>query len=86
MKIEYDEEKRRKILTERGIDMAEAALVFDETHVEVEDHREDYGETRYRVWGFLHGRRGSLVRTPRGDIRRIITMSHAHDYEPAARS
>jgi uncharacterized DUF497 family protein len=85
VKIEYDEEKRRKILTKRGIDMAEAALVFDETHVEVEDHREDYGETRYRVWGFLHGRRVSLVWTPRLDARRIITIRHAHGPEHEAR-
>ncbi|GAB7550804.1 BrnT family toxin [Novosphingobium resinovorum] len=61
MRIEYDEAKRRKILAERGIDIADAHRVFADTHVQVLDDRKDYGETRYRVFGFLHGRRVSLV-------------------------
>ena len=85
MKIEFDEEKRRKILAERGIDMAESGLVFEQTHVQVDDDREDYGEMRYRVWGFLHNRRVSLVWTPRNDARRIITIRHAHEPEHEAR-
>ena len=85
MRIEFDEEKRRKILAERGIDMAESELVFEQTHVQVEDVREDYGEMRFRVWGFLHDRRVSLVWTPRNDARRIITIRHAHGPEHEAR-
>ncbi|MEP7221747.1 MAG: BrnT family toxin [Novosphingobium sp.] len=81
MKIEFDEDKRLKILAERGIDLAEADLVFAEEHFEIEDNRRDYGEDRYRVWGFLHGRRVSLVWTPRNGKRRIITMRHAHEQE-----
>ena len=85
MEIEYDEEKRRTVLAERGIDMAEAGLVFNETHIQIEDDRKDYGETRYRVWGFLHGRRVSLAWTPREGARHIITIRHAHEREHEAR-
>ena len=85
MRIEFDEEKRRRILAERGIDMAESGLVFEQTHSQIEDDREDYRETRYRVWGFLHGRRVSLVWTPREDARRIITIRHSHEPEHKAR-
>jgi uncharacterized protein len=85
MKIEYDENKRRTILRERGLDLADAALVFDSDYFEVIDDRRDYGEVRYRVWGYLQERRISLVWTPRGDCRRIITMRQAHEYEFEAR-
>lgn len=85
MQIEYDEEKRLKILEERGIDLRDAVEVFERPYVEIEDDRQDYGEIRYRVWGFLGERRVSLVWTPRGDNRRIITMRHAHEEEHEAR-
>lgn len=81
MEIEFDEAKRQKILTERGLDMADSAAVFAEQHFQIEDLRKDYGETRYRVWGFLQGRRVSLVWTPRGSKRRIITLRQAHEPE-----
>ena len=82
--IEFDEEKRRKILIERGLDLADASLVFADEHVQIEDDRQDYGEKRYRVWGFLHNRRVSLVWTPRNGRRRIITMRYAHEQEHQA--
>lgn len=85
MKIEYDEDKRQKILAERGLDIAAAALVFAADHFELVDDRHDYGENRFRVWGFLHGRRISLVWTPRNGGRRIITMRHAHEVEHKTR-
>ncbi len=84
-KITYDEVKRQKILTERGLDLADSGLVFSEEHYQIIDDRRDYGETRYRVWGFLHGKRVSLVWTPRNGTRRIITMRFAHEREHEAR-
>jgi len=85
IEIEYDEAKRQKIIAERGLDIAEALQVFRDDHVQIEDDRRDYGEARYRVWGYLHGRRVSLVWTPRNGRRRIITMRHAHEPEHEAR-
>lgn len=85
IEIEYDEAKRLKILAERGLDIAESAEVFRSDHVQIEDDRKDYGELRFRVWGFLRGLRISLVWTPRGLRRRIITMRQAHESEHEAR-
>jgi hypothetical protein len=85
MEIEYDEAKRLKIMAERGLDLRDdPPLVFAQQHIEQEDARKDYGEKRYRVWGYLRGRRVSLVWTPRGTARRIITMRYAHEQEHEA--
>jgi len=85
MEIEYDEAKRLKILQERGLDIAEAGRIFEGEYVEIEDDRKDYGERRFRVWGFLNGKRVSLVWTPRHGSRRIITLRQAHEPEHQAR-
>jgi uncharacterized protein len=85
MKLEFDETKRLKILEERGLDIADAKQVLEGEYVEIEDDRKDYGEKRYRVWGYLKGQRVSLVWTPRDDSRRIITLRHAHEEEHQAR-
>ena len=84
--IEYDDAKRLKILEERGLDLAEAKSVFQGSFVQLEDDRSDYGETRFRVWGFLGNLRVNLVWTPRGKhLRRIITMRQAHEPEHEAK-
>ncbi|QYU66565.1 BrnT family toxin [Leptolyngbya sp. 15MV] len=85
MEIEYDEAKRLKIISERGLDLRDAAKVFESAHVEVADLRRDYGEQRFRVWGYLNGKRVSLVWPPRDGRKRIITMRHAHEEEHKAR-
>lgn len=79
--IEYDETKRGRILEERGLDIADAARVFAGEYLEIEDDRRDYGESRFRVWGYLDELRISLVWTPRNGLRRIITMRRAHEQE-----
>jgi uncharacterized DUF497 family protein len=84
-RISFDPNKRAKILLERGLDLADADLVFAGMHVQIVDDRKDYGEIRYRVFGYLRGRRVSLVWTPREGTRRIITMRHAHHGEHEAR-
>ena len=85
MKISYDEKKRLKILTERGLDFEDTRHVFADDHYQIEDLRKDYGEVRFRVWGFLRGERVSFVWTPRDYGRRIITMRHAHEDEHKTR-
>jgi len=59
MRITWDPAKRAKTLAERGLDFADAAIVFDGVTVEVEDTRKDYGETRiicFRSPRRTHGR------------------------------
>lgn len=74
MLIEYDPAKREETLRVRGLDFEDAPKVFAETHLEMEDDRADYGETRWIVFGKLDGSIVSLVWTPRGEVRRIISM------------
>ena len=84
MKIEFDPAKRRSTLEERELDMAQAAEVFADDHLTVEDDRFDYGEPRFITIGFLSERMVILVWTPRGEAYRIISMRKANDREQKA--
>jgi uncharacterized protein len=81
MHIEYDEAKRAKTLLERGLDFADAAQVFDGGTLDMPDERADYGELRMISAGWLRGRAVVLVWTPRGEVRRIISMRFANERE-----
>jgi uncharacterized protein len=79
MQIEFDPTKRDKTLEERGLDFAQAGLVFAGKHLTREDIREDYDEQRFQTAGWLDDRIVILVWTPRGKARRIISMRKAHE-------
>lgn len=83
MRIEYDPDKRALTLAERGLDMADAGLVFHGPTLTVEDDRENYGERRYITIGWLRSRMVVIVWTPRDVARRIISMRKANDREQA---
>ena len=46
MQILFDPVKRERALVDRGLDFADAALVFAGVTLEIEDTRKNYGETR----------------------------------------
>ncbi|AOV98544.1 Protein of uncharacterised function (DUF497) [Edwardsiella tarda] len=81
MKIEYDQNKREKTLLERGIDFARAGEIFAGMHFTAEDCRQDYGEIRKITVGKLDARIVVMVWTPRGNVRRIISMRKANERE-----
>jgi len=81
MEILFDPEKRQWTLENRGLDFADAPLVFADDYIELLDDRKDYGETRYRVFGKLRSRHVAIILTPRGHSKRIISMRYAHDEE-----
>src|SRR5574344_950852 len=83
MQIEFDPDKRDKTLAERGLDFAQAGEVFAGVNVTAEDARFDYGEPRFTTVGVLDGRMVILVWTPRGEVRRIISMRKANEREIA---
>ncbi len=83
MQIEFDFDKRDKTLTERGLDFAHAGEVFAGVNVTAEDARFDYGEQRLTTVGMLESRMVVLVWTPRGEVRRIISMRKANEREIA---
>ena len=83
MQIEFDPDKRDKTLAERGLDFAHAVEVFAGLSVTAEDARLDYGEIRFSTVGVLDGRMVIVVWTPRGEVRRIISMRKANEREIA---
>lgn len=46
MRITFDPAKRLRTLEERGLDFADASVVFEDTTIELDDSRKDYGERR----------------------------------------
>jgi uncharacterized DUF497 family protein len=83
VQIEYDPDKREQTLSERGLDFARAAEIFAGHHFTAEDFREDYSEPRFITVGLLDSRMVVMVWTPRGEVRRIISMRKANEREQA---
>jgi hypothetical protein len=83
MEISFDPDKLSRTLIERGLDFADAGLVFAGPVVTWRDERADYGEPRFITLGVLDGRSVVLVWTPRGEARRIISMRKANEREIA---
>lgn len=83
MHIEFDSNKRDKTLTERNLDFARAVEIFAGVNVTFSDNRLDYGEQRFNTVGWLDGRLVVVAWTPRGEVRRIISMRKANEREQA---
>ena len=83
MRIEFDHAKREKTMAERGLDFARAGEIFAGLHFTGQDVRQDYEEDRFITVGPLEARLVVLVWTPRGEVRRIISMRKANDREKA---
>ncbi len=81
MRITFDPIKREAALVERGLDFADAALVFEGVTLEVEDIRKEYGEVRIICYGMLSGRMVVVGYTPRGADRHVFSMRKANDRE-----
>ena len=83
MRITFDPVKRAKTLTERGLDFADAALIFTGVTMEIEDTRRNYGEKRIICYGLLAGRLVVVGYTPRGADRHVFSMRKANAREQA---
>ena len=85
MIFEWDEEKSRWTLAERGFDFAHVARVFaDKRRLERTDRRRDYGEDRYQTVGEVDGKTFFVAFTRRAGAVRIISAMRAHDHEDQA--
>ena len=69
---EWNEDKNRKNLSERGLSFEDAEAVFAGPCVTFEDTREDYGEQRLITFGLLEGRLVVIAHTRREESIRII--------------
>lgn len=83
MAITFDPLKRDKALAERGLDFADAEMVFEGVTLEMEDTRKDYGEQRIICFGLLAGRMVVIGYTPRGTDRHVFSMRKANEREKA---
>ena len=81
MTITFDPPKRDWTLANRGLDFADAQLVFDGETVDFEDTRKDYGERRYICFGVLNDRMVAIAWTPRGEDRHVFSMRKANERE-----
>ena len=81
MELEFDEEKRRLTLINRGLDFDHANHLFEGCHFTSEDNRFDYGETRYISIGMIGADVVVVVWTERQKRRRIISMRKANSDE-----
>jgi uncharacterized protein len=79
----WDEKKRQRTLAARGLDFADAPLVFDGVIFTFEDDRQDYGEQRWVTLGMLRGRVVVVVHTESELEIRIISMREANKSEQA---
>ncbi|WP_225767359.1 BrnT family toxin [Inquilinus sp. Marseille-Q2685] len=82
MDIDFDPVKNAANIARRGLDFADAALMWREGPVvEIEDDRSDYGELRMIAVGRVRGRVCVAVYTDRGPVRRIISFRKANRRE-----
>jgi uncharacterized protein len=70
VKITFNPAKREAALDNRGLNFADASIVFAGMTITVQDMRRDYGETRFQTVGFLADRMVMIVWTPRGTLCR----------------
>jgi uncharacterized DUF497 family protein len=83
MRITFDPAKRERALAERGLDFADAKVVFEGTTLEVEDTRKAYWELRIICFGLLAGRMVVIGYTPCGADRHVFSMWKANEREKA---
>jgi uncharacterized protein len=83
VEIEFDPDKRARTIAERGLEMARANEIFERRHISFADDRANYGEPRAITVGWLDARMVVVVWTPRGGVRRVISLRKANDREQA---
>jgi uncharacterized protein len=79
MEIDFDPAKNEINISKHGISLARAADL--EIRAVIEDTRLDYGEVRYRAFGFIEGAAYCLAFAVRGDAIRAISLRRAHSRE-----
>jgi uncharacterized DUF497 family protein len=81
MAVTFDPAKRDATLAHRGLNFADAELVFAGPTLTLPDERQDYGELRYQTYGLLGERLVMLAWTQRGNDRHIISMRKCNERE-----
>jgi hypothetical protein len=74
IRFEWDEAKRRRNITEHGLDFFDAPEVFAGRTVTFVDDRFDYGERRMITLGLLRGNPVSIIHTETRTFIRLISF------------
>ena len=77
MRFTWHEPKRQVTRHRRGLDFADAELVFAGPTFSFEDDREDYGEQRWVTLGVLRDKVLVIVHTESEDEIHVISMREA---------
>lgn len=74
MRITFDPKKNVDNIRERQLSFDEASKLEWSSAVILEDARKDYGERRFRVFGYIEERLYAIVFTPRGNAVHVISF------------
>jgi uncharacterized DUF497 family protein len=83
MEIEFDPAKDAANIEKHGVSLALAAEMDMAASVVLVDDRFEYGETRYRAFGPIHGVNYCLAFTIRANAVRVISLRRARAKEVA---
>lgn len=83
MHFEYNDQKREQNYDKHGVDLLEAALIFEGPTLTRVDDRRDYGKVRYISLGLVDGVPYVVVHTERNGNTRLISAWRGgrKDYE-----
>jgi uncharacterized DUF497 family protein len=81
MEIDFDPAKNQRNIRERGLSFERVAEFDWDSAVIIEDTRRDYGERRFRVFGYIGPRLYALVFTPRERAIHVISLRKANKRE-----
>jgi len=81
VKIEFDQDKDAINRQKHGLSLADAAKLDIETATLIPDERTDYGEDRFRAYGWIEERLHMMAFTMRGDVMRVISLRKANTRE-----
>jgi len=81
MNFEWDEAKNQANLLKHGIDFEAAITIYDYFVYTFQDKRANYGEDRFVSIGTVAGLEITVIYTPRGESRRIISARRSRHGE-----
>jgi uncharacterized protein len=81
MRITFDPKKNTANICDRQLPFDYVAELEWSSAVVVEDVRKDYGERRFRVFGYIEDRLYAVVFTPREDAVHVISFRKANSRE-----
>jgi len=79
--LTWDEAKRQINIFKHGHDFIGVDAIWDHPVVSWDDERENYGEQRINLLGWLYGRVMFLTYTDDGEYFRVISLRDAEKHE-----